>query len=48
MNHTGIRALAGLVTIVVIVGIVAVALNLFRGGFAETVPITVLSPAPGW
>ncbi|EID09972.1 virulence factor Mce [Mycobacterium xenopi RIVM700367] len=47
MNHTGIRALAGLVTIVVIVGIVAVALNLFRGGFAETVPITVLSPRAG-
>ncbi len=47
MNHTGIRALAGLATVVVILGIIGVAVNLFQGGFTETVPVTVLAPRAG-
>ena len=47
MSHNAIRALAGLVTVAVIVGIVAVAIGLFQGSFAKTVPVTVLSPRAG-
>jgi virulence factor Mce-like protein len=39
--------LAGLATIVVIVGVVAVVVTLFRGGFTSTVPVTVVSPRAG-
>ncbi|MCW2654582.1 MAG: virulence factor Mce family protein [Mycobacterium sp.] len=42
-----LRPLAGLTTIVVIAGIFAVAVTLFRGGFTPTVPVTVLSPRAG-
>ena len=48
MPHSVARPLAGLLTIAVIVGIVAFAANMFRGGFAETtVPVTVLSTRAG-
>jgi virulence factor Mce-like protein len=41
------RAVAGLVTVVVIAGIVGLCATLFRGGFTETLPVTVLSPRAG-
>ena len=47
MSHNGIRTLAGLATVVVILGIVAVAVGLFQGSFDQTVPVTVLSPRAG-
>jgi phospholipid/cholesterol/gamma-HCH transport system substrate-binding protein len=47
MSPNGIRVLAGLATVVVIVGIVAVAVGLFQGSFAQTVPVTVVSPRAG-
>lgn len=47
MSPNGIRALTGLLTVAVIVGIVAVAIGLFQGSFAKTVPVTVLSPRAG-
>jgi phospholipid/cholesterol/gamma-HCH transport system substrate-binding protein len=47
MPHTGIRALTGLATVVVLVAIVAVAVGLFQGSFTESVPVTVLSPRAG-
>jgi phospholipid/cholesterol/gamma-HCH transport system substrate-binding protein len=47
MERTGIRALAGLVTVAVILAIVAVAVGLFQGSFTETAPVTVLSPRAG-
>ncbi len=47
MEHTGIRALTGLVTVAIILAIVAVAVGLFQGTFTESVPVTVLSPRAG-
>jgi phospholipid/cholesterol/gamma-HCH transport system substrate-binding protein len=47
MEHTGIRALTGLVTVAILVAIVAVAVGLFQGSFTESVPVTVLSPRAG-
>jgi phospholipid/cholesterol/gamma-HCH transport system substrate-binding protein len=56
MPHNGIRALAGLVTVAVVVAIVVVAVGLFSGGFnilgyhvlgPDTTPVTVLSPRAG-
>jgi phospholipid/cholesterol/gamma-HCH transport system substrate-binding protein len=47
MSHTGIRALTGLATVVVLAAIVAVAVGLFRGSFTESVPITVVSSRAG-
>ena len=47
MPHTGIRALTGLATVVVLAAIVAVAVGLFQGSFTESVPVTVLSPRAG-
>jgi phospholipid/cholesterol/gamma-HCH transport system substrate-binding protein len=47
MPHSGIRALTGLATVVVIAGIVAVAVGLFQGSFTESVPVTVISPRAG-
>ncbi|MEB3980054.1 MCE family protein [Mycobacterium sp. 663a-19] len=41
------RPLAGLVTILFVVAIVAVCANLFRGGFTSDVPVTVLSQRAG-
>jgi phospholipid/cholesterol/gamma-HCH transport system substrate-binding protein len=42
-----VRPLLGLVSVVVIAGIVAVAVTLFKGGFTATVPVSVLSPRAG-
>ena len=47
MPHTGIRALTGLATVVVLAAIVAVAVGLFQGSFTESVPITVVSSRAG-
>jgi phospholipid/cholesterol/gamma-HCH transport system substrate-binding protein len=47
MPHTGIRALTGLATVVVLAAIVAVAVGLFQGSFTESVPVTVLSSRAG-
>lgn len=47
MSHRGIRALVGLATVVVIAGIVALAVGLFRGSFTDAVPVTVVSPRAG-
>src|ERR1700737_2786972 len=47
MEHTGIRALTGLVTVAIIAAIVAGAVVLFQGSFTESVPVTVLSPRAG-
>ena len=41
------RPLAGLATVVVFLAVVAVALTQFRGGFTETVPVTVVSDRAG-
>jgi phospholipid/cholesterol/gamma-HCH transport system substrate-binding protein len=41
------RPLAGLAMVVFVVAVVAVAVNLFRGGFTSSVPVTVLSPRAG-
>ncbi len=41
------RPLAGLATVVVIAGVIALALTQFRGGFTETVPVTVVSDRAG-
>ena len=46
-RHTYVRPLAGLATVVVIVAVIALALTQFRGGFTETVPVTVLSDRAG-
>jgi phospholipid/cholesterol/gamma-HCH transport system substrate-binding protein len=42
-----LRPLMGLVTVVVIVAAFALAANLFRGGFTESVPVTVISSRAG-
>jgi phospholipid/cholesterol/gamma-HCH transport system substrate-binding protein len=47
MSPGVVRPVAGLATILVIVAVVTVALVLFQGGFAETVPLTVLSQRAG-
>src|ERR1700757_4042516 len=47
MQHTGIRALTGLLTVAVIAAVVAVAVGLFQRSFSESVPVTVLSPRAG-
>jgi phospholipid/cholesterol/gamma-HCH transport system substrate-binding protein len=41
------RPLAGLATVLAIVAIFALAASLFRGGFTETVPVTVISQRAG-
>ena len=48
MEHTGIRALTGLVTVAIIAAIVAVSVLLFQGSvFSDTVPVTVTAPRAG-
>jgi len=47
MEHTGMRALTGVVTVAVLAAIVAVAIGLFQGSFTESVPVTVLSSRAG-
>ncbi len=50
-RHFGVqsyaRPLAGLATVLVIAGIFAVAVGLFRGDFTTSVPVTVVSPRAG-
>lgn len=41
------RPLIGLASVVVVVAIVALAINQFRGGFTESVPVTLLSDRAG-
>ena len=43
MTRSLLRPLVGLVSIVLVVVAFAVAANLFRGGFTESVPVTVIS-----
>ena len=42
-----VRPLAGLATIAVIVAVVAFSVMMFRGGFGQTVPVTVVSERAG-
>jgi phospholipid/cholesterol/gamma-HCH transport system substrate-binding protein len=42
-----VRPFAGLLTVLAIIGIVALAVGLFRASFTKTVPLTVLSPRAG-
>ncbi|HEY5842497.1 MAG TPA: MCE family protein [Mycobacterium sp.] len=42
-----VRPLAGLLTVLVILGIVALSVGLFRGSFTKTVPLTVISDRAG-
>ncbi|MGA8545418.1 MAG: MCE family protein [Mycobacterium sp.] len=47
MEHTGIRALTGLVTVAVIIAIVFAAVLQFRGSFNDSVPVYVVSSRAG-
>jgi phospholipid/cholesterol/gamma-HCH transport system substrate-binding protein len=47
MTRTLLRPLVGLAAVVLIVVIFAVAANLFRGGFTDSVPVTVLADRAG-
>jgi phospholipid/cholesterol/gamma-HCH transport system substrate-binding protein len=47
MSSAGKKSLTGLATVVVILGIFALAVGLFRGSFTETVPVTVISERAG-
>ncbi|MET0702380.1 MAG: MCE family protein [Mycobacterium sp.] len=47
MTPASVRALCGLATVVVIAAVVAFAVGMFRGGFTESVPLTVLSQRAG-
>jgi virulence factor Mce-like protein len=42
-----LRYIAGLVTVLVFVGVITLATTLYRQGFAATVPLTVLTPRAG-
>ena len=41
------RAVVGLISVVIIAAIVAVAVGMFQGGFTDTVPLTVMSQRAG-
>jgi len=47
MKRSALRPLTGLITLLVITAVVALAVTLFRGGLTESVPVTVLSPRAG-
>jgi phospholipid/cholesterol/gamma-HCH transport system substrate-binding protein len=47
MPRSAVRPLAGLVTVLVIVGIVVLSIGLFRGGFGRTAQVTVISERAG-
>ena len=47
MRSAVVRPLMGAASIVVVAAIVAVSANLFRDGFTESVPLTVISPRAG-
>ena len=46
-DHAVVRPLAGLLTVVAVVVIVAVAVGLFQGSFTRTVPVTVVAERAG-
>lgn len=46
-RHSYSRPLAGVVTVVVVVAVVALAVTQFRGGFTSTVPVTVVAGRAG-
>lgn len=46
-SRSWVRPVAGLLTVLVLAGIVAVAAGLFRGSFTKTVPLTVISQRAG-
>jgi phospholipid/cholesterol/gamma-HCH transport system substrate-binding protein len=47
MTHSVLRPLVGMASIVSVVIIVVLAANLFRGGFTDSVPVTVISQRAG-
>ncbi|MGB8502590.1 MlaD family protein, partial [Mycobacterium sp.] len=47
MKGKHLRPLIGLATVAVVVIVVALAINQFRGGFAKSVPVTLLSDRAG-
>jgi phospholipid/cholesterol/gamma-HCH transport system substrate-binding protein len=47
MSKSAVRPLAGLLTVLVLAGIVFFAIGMFRGGFGTTVPVTVVSERAG-
>jgi phospholipid/cholesterol/gamma-HCH transport system substrate-binding protein len=47
MKSAAVRPLVGLASILVIAAVVFVALNLFRGGFSTSVPVTIISDRAG-
>ena len=47
MTGRALRALIGVATVVAIVAVIALAASLFRGGFTDSVPVTVMSPRAG-
>jgi phospholipid/cholesterol/gamma-HCH transport system substrate-binding protein len=47
MPRSAVRPLAGLVTVLVILGIVVFSIGLFRGGFGTTAPVTVIAERAG-
>lgn len=47
MNSSIARPLKGLVSVLLVVAVFALAITLFRGGLTKTVPVTVLSPRAG-
>ena len=47
MSQSAVRVLAGLATVLVLLGIVVFAVGMFRGDFGTTVPVTVVSERAG-
>src|SRR3954464_6846967 len=47
MSSSTVRALAGLATVLVLVGLVVFSIGMFRGDFGQTVPVTVVSDRAG-
>ena len=47
MSKSAAAPVAGLLTVLVLVGIVAFSIGMFRGGFGQTVPVTVVSERAG-
>lgn len=47
MSRSNVRALAGLATVLAIVAVVVFSVMMFRGGFGQTVPVTVVSERAG-
>jgi phospholipid/cholesterol/gamma-HCH transport system substrate-binding protein len=47
MSSSTVRAVAGLATVLVLVGLVVFSIGMFRGDFGQTVPVTVVSDRAG-